>query len=168
MINALYVQLLQILSKPDPSHLPTPLNEDITPYTDEKAHWARVTDEIYFGAERAILDTNPYRSMNVDCILSLSFNHRNADKCIPMDDGAGTSVEQIEDAVQWVEDQIEQGNRVFINCAAGISRSSTVTATVIARERDITFDAALLVVKNARERAKPHPALEETAKMYLS
>lgn len=62
----------------------------------------------------------------------------------------------------------QRGQRVFVYCAAGQSRSVTVAAVALVRaERAANFDEAVDLIAKARPRAAPAPALGESARSYL-
>jgi protein-tyrosine phosphatase len=56
----------------------------------------------------------------------------------------------------FIEKNIASGGKVLIVCHRGISRSATLTAAYIMRKRNMTWDAALQIVKSARAVVNPN------------
>jgi len=67
-------------------------------------------------------------------------------------------------------DEVLKGNRpgpMLVNCAMGVSRSSTTIAVLLAATEDMTFEAAVEEVQTYREQASPNSPLAELATDYL-
>lgn len=86
----------------------------------------------------------------------------------PLHDGPDTDWSAFEAAVDTARRLYRREGSLLIHCKAGISRSSALSATVIAAEEDRQFSDALATVQNARPYAVPHPALHELAVVYLA
>ncbi|MFT4947893.1 MAG: hypothetical protein ACI9CA_000011 [Natronomonas sp.] len=89
----------------------------------------------------------------------------------PLTDGPGNSDEAFDAAVDAARRayRAEQGP-VLINCAAGVSRSTTVMATVLAAENPTTFTFASAVehIRERRPPVNPADALKRHARRYLN
>jgi len=86
----------------------------------------------------------------------------------PLDDGPDNKWAVFERAVDVARQLHRQDGSLLIHCTAGISRSSALTAVVIAAEENRPFREALDIVQQARPSAMPHPALHELAVIYLA
>lgn len=86
----------------------------------------------------------------------------------PLDDGPGNDWTVFARAVDTARRLYRQDGSVLIHCTAGISRSSTVIATVLAAEESRSLRESLSAVLQARPTATPHPALHELAVVYLA
>lgn len=86
----------------------------------------------------------------------------------PLDDGPGNDWTAFERAVDTARRLYQQDGSVLIHCTAGVSRSSTVVATVLAAEESRQLRESLSTVLQARPSATPHPALHELAVVYLA
>jgi protein-tyrosine phosphatase len=86
----------------------------------------------------------------------------------PLDDGPNNDWAPFAAAVDTARRLYRREESVLIHCNAGISRSSTLVATTLAAEEHQRFDDALDVVHDARPHALPHPALHESAIVYLA
>jgi atypical dual specificity phosphatase len=86
----------------------------------------------------------------------------------PLNDGPENEWTAFERAVDTARRLYQQDGSILIHCTAGVSRSSTVIATVLAGEESRQFHDALSTVRQARPCATPHPALHELAVVYLA
>lgn len=86
----------------------------------------------------------------------------------PLTDGPGNDWTAFETAADTVRRLYRRDGSVLVHCKAGISRSTTLLATVLAAEEDRRFREALALVQDARPFAMPHPALHELAVVYLA
>lgn len=91
----------------------------------------------------------------------------------PLHDGAGNDPRAFEAAMDTARELYQavlKGDRpgpMMVNCAAGISRSTTTIAATLAATEKISFETGVQKVKTYRARASPHPALVELAEAYL-
>lgn len=86
----------------------------------------------------------------------------------PLDDGPDNNWPAFEAAVDAARTLYRRAGSVLIHCKAGISRSSVLVATAIAAEEDRWLDEAFAIVHDARPHAVSHPALHESAVIYLA
>ena len=85
----------------------------------------------------------------------------------PLQDEHVNDPEQFSNAVATTRNRIRSGGTVLVNCSVGVSRSTTVIATAIAAEDELSFDAAVAEIREHRPRAQPHPKLQINAYAYL-
>ncbi|MEZ3165127.1 dual specificity protein phosphatase family protein [Halorubrum sp. RMP-47] len=86
----------------------------------------------------------------------------------PLDDGPGNDWTVFARAVDTAHRLYRQDGSVLIHCTAGISRSSTVIATVLAAEESRSLRESLSAVLQTRPTTTPHPALHELAVVYVA
>ena len=86
----------------------------------------------------------------------------------PLDDGPGNDWSTFEAAVDTARALYRREGSLLIHCKAGISRSSALVATTIAAEENRRLDDAFAIVHEARPHAVSHPALHESAVIYLA
>lgn len=86
----------------------------------------------------------------------------------PLDDGPDNEWREFEAAVRAARQLYRAEGSLLIHCNAGISRSSTLIACLLAVEEGRTYREALDVVHQYRPMAMPHPALQELAVIYLA
>jgi atypical dual specificity phosphatase len=86
---------------------------------------------------------------------------------MPLDDGANTTKEQLNNVVETLRKLINEGNVVLVHCMAGISRSATVVAVYLAQEWKCPWAKAILHVKSCRSIVHPNDVLVVIAKEML-
>ncbi|TKX66138.1 MULTISPECIES: dual specificity protein phosphatase family protein [Halorubrum] len=79
----------------------------------------------------------------------------------PLDDGPGNDWTTFERAVDTARTLYQRDGSVMIHCTAGISRSSTIIATMLAAEESRQLHDTLSIIQQVRPSATPHPALHE-------
>lgn len=84
----------------------------------------------------------------------------------PLVDGENEQI-VFDNAVRVVRDAWDNGDDVLVHCAVGTSRSPTVVTAVIADVRDLRFEDAFDVVRDAKGSVTPHPDIVNNAKEYL-
>lgn len=86
----------------------------------------------------------------------------------PLRDGYINEQADFEAAVEAARERIRADGTAIVNCAAGVSRSSTVIATAVAAEEDRLFNDVVDEIQQTRERAHPHSKLRLSAYVYLA
>jgi protein-tyrosine phosphatase len=87
---------------------------------------------------------------------------------VPLLDGFDNKPEQFADAVKALKTLVDAGHNVLVHCRMGMSRSPTVVAAYLAETtEELTFDAAVDLLKKMRPVVSPHHALRQMAKQYL-
>lgn len=85
-------------------------------------------------------------------------------KKVPLQDGAAHKIskEHVREAVDWLKMHDRKGNRILINCRAGIGRSGSIAiAFIFATHRKMTYEDAYNFVFQKRF-IYPHSELRET------
>jgi protein-tyrosine phosphatase len=80
--------------------------------------------------------------------------------CIPLIDGPGNASRDIDDALAFIEEVVNAGQRILVHCHAGLSRSVVVVARYLTRTRGLTTQAALDLI-SARREIDLSPGIEE-------
>lgn len=75
---------------------------------------------------------------------------------IPVNDGAGWTVDWLAKTVAEIERDIQEGHKVLVMCAAGRSRSATVTLAYLATYGGMTLKNAWFHLKVCRPVVDPH------------
>jgi len=136
-------------------------------YVEDHAVVRQVDDDCYLGNWRA---ADPaHCDWSFEYVLSLSadaYPHTTHHRS--MVDGPENDWTAFESTVDTARRLYRREGSLLVHCTAGISRSTTVLATTIAAEEDVTFRDALADVQDARPHAQPHPALHEQAVVYLA
>lgn len=135
-----------------------------------------IGDELAAGANGAVHEhTDTFRP---DSAIVFSVNLRECPLTThhhPLTDGYGNDEAEFRAAMEHARALYEDvagaesgTGPMLVNCAAGVSRSTTTVATVIAATEGITFEEAVLEVKTHRPKVRPHPALIALAESYLA
>lgn len=137
-------------------------------YVPDEPVIRRIGDrELYLGSGLA---AHPeYHNRTFEYVLSATRDERpRTTHHHPLHDGPDTDWSAFEAAVETARQLYKREGTLLIHCKAGISRSSALSATVIAAEENRPFSDALAVVQETRLHAVPHPALHELAVVYLA
>lgn len=87
-----------------------------------------------------------------------------------MNDGPGNTDAQFAQAISMLDELVQHGEIVLVHCQAGVSRSSTVVATWLAKHYfadGMSFDTAADLVKKMRPIIMPHYELRKLARRFL-
>lgn len=71
-------------------------------------------------------------------------------KHVPVKNHAAPSMEQLEDCVNFVEQNVQKGNKTVVHCAAGKGRTGTVIAAYLCAHNNITAEMAIEQVRAKR------------------
>jgi atypical dual specificity phosphatase len=143
---------------------------DADPDKFPRALAAQVGNRKLWIANEGAIDPDNLSTMGLSIEHVISVNHtatRATTDHHPLKDGYVNDQQDFTEAVETTREKIRNGGSVIVNCAAGISRSSTVIATAIAAEDGVSFEDAVEEIKDTRPRAQPHPKLQLNAYAYL-
>jgi predicted protein tyrosine phosphatase len=79
---------------------------------------------------------------------------------------SGNVTKHIEPAVKFIDDAVSNGHKVFVHCAAGISRSCSIVVAYLMYKHGKTYDDAYRDVKNMRPCCKPNNGFQRQLKEY--
>lgn len=86
----------------------------------------------------------------------------------PMRDGRGNDPEAFASAVKAARYYYRSPGTLLVHCEAGISRSTTIIATVLVAEKQAqSFAHAIEQIRDVRPDARPADALIDSAEQYL-
>lgn len=86
---------------------------------------------------------------------------------VPFHDGAAIPHKQFTECLGWLKFMYENGHTILIHCAAGISRSVTITASFMHYQDIADFNTAMDRIRMARPIASPAPVVLISAKEML-
>lgn len=144
---------------------------DADPGSFPNAVAARIGDrDLWIANGQAIEPANLDKmSLNPESVVSVNLTPTDATTDhYALKDGFLNDQEVFTRAVDTTREYLRGDGTVIVNCAAGISRSSTVIATALAAEEDMTFADAVAEIQETRERARPHSKLQLNATVYLA
>ena len=114
--------------------------------------------------------SNPHKITAVLCVHQVMDYPKNPEIIymhIPFNDGEGIPPKQFVKCLGWLKFMYETGHTIYIHCAAGISRSVTITASFMHYEGIADFNDALDQIKLNRPNASPAPSVLNSAKQML-
>lgn len=79
---------------------------------------------------------------------------------VPTLDGSVPSMEELRQAVDWVDTRVRGGKRVLIHCVGGLGRAGTLAACWL-RRRGYQGDAAIALVRRCRSERAIETAIQE-------
>jgi dual specificity MAP kinase phosphatase len=118
-----------------------------------------ITDRIAIGNVEDAMDVQSLREAGISGVLCLSGfptwlnNEGFAWVAVPLIDGPGNSIEEVQEAVARLE-KLSESHRVMVHCMEGLSRSAFVVACYLARTRHISVPAAIEEVERKRRNAR--------------
>ncbi|XP_050537586.1 dual specificity protein phosphatase 19 [Daktulosphaira vitifoliae] len=131
----------------------------------------KVFEFLYFGSQDAAADLSILKSLKISHIISLG---------VPVPKYKGYIYKSIDiydlptfelssiikECIQYIEDIHNLGNRVFIHCNAGISRSPSIVIAFVMKYLKMDFNEAFKYVKKTRPNIKPNDGFIVQLKNY--
>ena len=71
--------------------------------------------------------------------------------CVPLIDGRGNSLDELDDAVEFIREIVASGEKVLVHCHAGRSRSVVVVARYLMKYEGMTSLDTLKLISSKRE-----------------
>jgi protein-tyrosine phosphatase len=114
--------------------------------------------------------SNPHKITAVLCVHQEMEYPKNPDIVymhVPFPDGKEIPPKAFVKCLGWLKHMYENGHTIYIHCAAGISRSVTITASFMHYEGIAEFNDALDQIRLSRPNASPAPNVLRSAKQML-
>jgi len=132
---------------------------------DGLAGWHAITDDLYVGRRLFPGDIEQLKAEKITAILdvtaefdALDWSSDNADIAylnVPVLDHKAPSEQQIHQAIQWIQNQHQQGKKVLVHCALGRGRSVFMIAVyLLTTASDNNIDSVLNKIKQQRQVAR--------------
>lgn len=131
---------------------------------------ARIGDRALWLGNSGAIEPGNLEKMGLSPEYIISVNKRTTTATTdhhPLVDAQINDPDQFAAAVDTARQRYRQSGTLLVNCAAGISRSTTVVATTLAVEDELSFEQAVSDVTDTRQRAAPHRKLQINAYSYL-
>jgi dual specificity phosphatase 12 len=74
-------------------------------------------------------------------------------------------LQHFDEATEFINEARKQG-RVFVHCAAGVSRSASIVIAYVMKTNNLDFEAALALVKSKRSIVYPNTGFREQLNLY--
>ena len=114
--------------------------------------WDPVNEQIILGAYPFANDVAALAELGVTGVVNTCHEyagpeetyrqHQIAQLRIPTTDFTHPTYEDVEQAVQFMDEQIASGGRIYVHCKAGRARSATVVACWLIKNENMTADEA--------------------------
>lgn len=122
-----------------------------------------ITSQLAVGSREDAENSAALAAYGIDAVLSLVPLARPAavarQLSLALPDRVALPKYLIDEAIDFLLDQITRGRRVLLHCEMGISRSPSIAAAYLHLAQGITLDEALCLIRKARPIAEPHPTL---------
>lgn len=143
---------------------------DLEPHEFPDAATVQIADYELWIANRDAINPDNLDTMGLDPEHVVTVNERPSPATTdhhPLSDGFVNDHDDFCDAVDTARERIAQDGTTIVNCAAGVSRSTTVMATALAAEYSLLLPEAITTIRKYRTNAHPHPKLQINAYGYL-
>lgn len=142
--------------------------------------WDKVDENIVLGAMPFTSDVEPLAGLGVRGVvntceeyegpIALYRKHGIEQFRMPTIDFTHPKLSDVEDAVGFMDTQIEAGNRVYVHCKAGRARSATVVICWLIKNRNVTAEEGQKILLDARPHVNPRlpsrPVVKEFEKKW--
>ena len=153
----------------DVSDLPDSVKDDLRPPSQERIKrydkiCSKISDDLYLGSDTIARDLQELKKAGITHILNCagavcSEYHPDSFvyKTLFLSDGKTEDIACIfYDVLEYIENSIEKGGKVFVHCHQGISRSSSMVILFLMWKNKTTFAETHESVKRLREIANPN------------
>ena len=144
--------------------------------------WDPVCDDVFLGAYPFAKDVGPLSELGVGAVVNTceeyagpvsEYKRFGILQCrIPTTDFTHPKLEDIEKAVDFMESEIANGNKVYVHCKAGRARSATVVACWLIKSKRVTATQAQQLMQTSRAHINPEiylrPVVQEFERKHLT
>jgi len=135
----------------------------------------QITDRLWLGSITDAVDEKQLQANRIKAIVALlepsqeeyflgGYQWKNIERVrISLADGVPDQDVAIRQAIDKVSEFLDQGKNTLVHCAAGISRSATVTIAVLMKRVKLSWDEAEQYVKERRAIINPAVQLKVSA-----
>ncbi|MCP4990199.1 MAG: dual specificity protein phosphatase family protein, partial [Colwellia sp.] len=121
------------------------------------AKCTQITPEIYVGSQYRIAGRRKLQKLGIKGTVNLRVEFDDADYGLTLDhycylptiDGKAPSFDQLNQAIAFINQIIDEGGKVYIHCAAGVGRAPT-TAVAFFISQGLNLDEAVGLIKKSR------------------
>jgi hypothetical protein len=106
-----------------------------------------------------------------DAVLNVAWevpvSHRLPCLHLTLSDEEPVPPQSLEEALTFLEDRAELGQKVLVHCVAGISRSPSIVAMYLSLTHGWELEEALEYIRERRPEAWPHAAVWESVARFV-
>lgn len=128
--------------------------------------WDSIDADVVIGALPFASDVPAMRRENIGAVVNTCREYRGPSAAyaaagisqlrIPTTDFTAPSLTDVETAVEFMQQQIAQGKRVYVHCKAGRARSATVVLCWLIEARNLSMQEAQNLILEKRPHAHRH------------
>lgn len=129
---------------------------------------------LYLGNYRVAKNLPLLKYMGVSHIVNCAkelpnyFDSQFAYRHLPLDDHSTADVSQyFSDTYRFIDDALSQGQKVYVHCAAGVSRSVTILTYYLSKKYAQTPEDVISSIQKIRTIANPNPGFRQQLRMSL-
>jgi protein-tyrosine phosphatase len=74
--------------------------------------------------------------------------------------------QHFDEAIAFIEEQLNAGRNLLVHCHAGVSRSATVMIAYLMTKNQWNYDDALAFLRTKRKWVRPNPGFEKQLRDY--
>ena len=140
--------------------------------------WDEVDEHVILGAFPFARDASRLQGLGVRAVVNTCEEYAGPQTAyqeagieqlrIPTIDFTPPSLEDVEKAVQFMDEQIAQGKKVYVHCKAGRGRSATVVLCWLVANRQMTPEAAHAHLLSARPHVNRGIAQREVVQQFAA
>lgn len=67
---------------------------------------------------------------------------------------------------EFMHDALENGGKVLVHCICGVSRSASLVASYLIKKRELTYQQAITLLKQKRDKTNPNEGFREQLRTY--
>lgn len=133
----------------------------------------KIINGLYIGSIGAASNLEELNKENITHIVcaAVGIKHFYEDKFkylqIDLLDSESQNIKQhFKESADFIHNAINSGGNVLVHCHAGISRSSTICISYLMQYLNMSYNAALGLMKSKREKINPNPGFERQLKEF--
>lgn len=144
--------------------------------------WDAVDDNVILGAFPFAVDVPRLAELGIGAVVNTCHEYNGPLEAyrkfdieqlhIPTTDFTHPKFDDLEKAVEFMDQQIASGRKVYVHCKAGRARSATVVACWMIKSRKLTAKEAQAVMSECRPHVNPRieqrPVVQEFETRYLN
>ena len=142
-------------------------------FDDDYTKPNKITENIYQGNIFASENKQYLKKLRVThilvagCDLNENFPKDFKYLTLNVDDFESENIYQFfESSYEFIDECVTNNGIILIHCAAGISRSTTITCSYLMKKNNLTFEEAFKIVKTARPIAGPNSGFQKQLQIW--